>query len=222
MQSSIARWPCAPNSRSQSLLMRSGLSRPQAFKRTSDNIKSNILICLRGGQSGVTCQVHKFQSAADSPFGRSSHPVGGSALELIQQMLKAGYEDKGRRYETPRGTPQGGVYHAGTSMDESVSELREIRREGISETRLTSLNSLRRRLVVFNGLRASRARRPQGQYHPSVGSEWFHFVPSNPWVAVNWRKPAGELPLCAPNGKQCDPLEQDEALATHEVDGGCP
>ena len=20
-------------------------------------------------------------------------------------------------------------------------------------------------------------------------SEWFHFVPSNPWVAVNWRKP---------------------------------
>ena len=24
-------------------------------------------------------------------------------------MLKAGYEDKGRRYETPRGTPQGGV-----------------------------------------------------------------------------------------------------------------
>jgi RNA-directed DNA polymerase len=30
-------------------------------------------------------------------------------LRLIQQMLKAGYEDKGRRYETPRGTPQGGV-----------------------------------------------------------------------------------------------------------------
>ena len=30
-------------------------------------------------------------------------------LKLIQQMLKAGYEDKGRRYETPRGTPQGGV-----------------------------------------------------------------------------------------------------------------
>ena len=30
-------------------------------------------------------------------------------LILIQQMLKAGYEDKGRLYETPRGTPQGGV-----------------------------------------------------------------------------------------------------------------
>src|SRR5246127_1553203 len=30
-------------------------------------------------------------------------------LILIQQMLKAGYEDKGRLYETPRRTPQGGV-----------------------------------------------------------------------------------------------------------------
>lgn len=30
-------------------------------------------------------------------------------LKLIQQMLKAGYEEKGQRFETPRGTPQGGV-----------------------------------------------------------------------------------------------------------------
>jgi hypothetical protein len=30
-------------------------------------------------------------------------------LKLIQQTLKAGYEDKGRRFETPQGTPQGGV-----------------------------------------------------------------------------------------------------------------
>ena len=30
-------------------------------------------------------------------------------LKLIQQMLKAGYEVKGQRFETPRGTPQGGV-----------------------------------------------------------------------------------------------------------------
>jgi Reverse transcriptase (RNA-dependent DNA polymerase) len=33
----------------------------------------------------------------------------GRVLKLIQQMLKAGYEEKGQRYETPRGTPQGGV-----------------------------------------------------------------------------------------------------------------
>ena len=33
----------------------------------------------------------------------------GRVLNLIQQMLKAGYEEKGQRYETPRGTPQGGV-----------------------------------------------------------------------------------------------------------------
>jgi RNA-directed DNA polymerase len=30
-------------------------------------------------------------------------------LKLIQQMLTAGYEEKGHRFETPRGTPQGGV-----------------------------------------------------------------------------------------------------------------
>src|SRR5258708_23698444 len=30
-------------------------------------------------------------------------------LKLIQQMLNAGYEAKGQRFETPRGTPQGGV-----------------------------------------------------------------------------------------------------------------
>ncbi len=30
-------------------------------------------------------------------------------LRLIQQMLKAGYEEKGQRFATPRGTPQGGV-----------------------------------------------------------------------------------------------------------------
>jgi RNA-directed DNA polymerase len=33
----------------------------------------------------------------------------GRVLKLIQQMLKAGYEEKGQRYETPQGTPQGGV-----------------------------------------------------------------------------------------------------------------
>ena len=33
----------------------------------------------------------------------------GRVLKLIQQMLKAGYVEKGQRYETPRGTPQGGV-----------------------------------------------------------------------------------------------------------------
>ncbi len=33
----------------------------------------------------------------------------GRVLKLIQQMLKAGYEDKGKKFETPRGTPQGSV-----------------------------------------------------------------------------------------------------------------
>jgi hypothetical protein len=34
-----------------------GSARSQAVKRISDNIKSNILIQLGGGQYGVTCQV---------------------------------------------------------------------------------------------------------------------------------------------------------------------
>ncbi|WP_196799578.1 reverse transcriptase domain-containing protein [Verrucomicrobium sp. 3C] len=33
----------------------------------------------------------------------------GRVLGVIQQMLKAGYEDKGQCFATPRGTPQGGV-----------------------------------------------------------------------------------------------------------------
>jgi hypothetical protein len=66
MQLSTARWPCEPNSRWQFSLMRSGMfsgaSGPQAVKRTSDNIKSNILIWLRGSQSGMTCQGHNSPS----------------------------------------------------------------------------------------------------------------------------------------------------------------
>ncbi len=38
-------------------------------------------------------------------FGKQ---IAESVLKLIQQMLKAGYEAKGQRFETPRGTPQGG------------------------------------------------------------------------------------------------------------------
>ena len=30
-------------------------------------------------------------------------------LKLIQQMLEAGYEERGQKFATPRGTPQGGV-----------------------------------------------------------------------------------------------------------------
>ena len=31
------------------------------------------------------------------------------ALKLIQQMLEAGYEERGQKFASPRGTPQGGV-----------------------------------------------------------------------------------------------------------------
>src|ERR1700730_74195 len=83
-QLSTARWPCVPNSRSQLSLMRCmGSSRPHAVKRTSDNIKSNILIPLRGGQSGVTCQVHNspiFTSTSSKIFDMW---VAGATLDVI-------------------------------------------------------------------------------------------------------------------------------------------
>jgi RNA-directed DNA polymerase len=33
----------------------------------------------------------------------------GRVLNLVRQIPEAGYEERGRRYETPQGTPQGGV-----------------------------------------------------------------------------------------------------------------
>jgi hypothetical protein len=60
---STALGPCAPYSRSQLSLMRfMGSPRSHAVKRTSDNIRSHILIWVEGGQSGVTCQVHNSPS----------------------------------------------------------------------------------------------------------------------------------------------------------------
>jgi hypothetical protein len=47
-----------------------GSSRSQAAKRTNGNIKSNILIWLRRGQSGVTCQV------PNSPSFTSTRALG--------------------------------------------------------------------------------------------------------------------------------------------------
>jgi RNA-directed DNA polymerase len=56
-------------------------------------------------------------------------------LGLIQQMLKAGYEDKGRCYETPRGTPQGGVVSPLLSNILLTPFDKEMRRNGYRLTR---------------------------------------------------------------------------------------
>ena len=83
-QLSTARWPCVPNSRWQLSLMRCmESSRPQAAKRTSDNIKSNILIPLGGGQSGVTCQVHNSPIFASTSSKIFDMWVAGATLDEI-------------------------------------------------------------------------------------------------------------------------------------------
>ena len=59
----------------------------------------------------------------------------GRALDLIEQTLKAGYEYKGRRYETPRGTPQGGVVSPMLSNILLTPFDKEMRRKGYQLTR---------------------------------------------------------------------------------------
>jgi group II intron reverse transcriptase/maturase len=59
----------------------------------------------------------------------------GRVLKLIQQMLKAGFEEKGQRYETPRGTPQGGVVSPLLSNILLTPFDKEMRRKGYRLTR---------------------------------------------------------------------------------------
>jgi RNA-directed DNA polymerase len=56
-------------------------------------------------------------------------------LKLIQHMLKAGYEDKGRKFETPRGTPQGSVASPLLSNILLTPFDKEMRRHGYQLTR---------------------------------------------------------------------------------------
>src|SRR6201981_3633549 len=56
-------------------------------------------------------------------------------LKLIQQILDAGYEDKDRLYETPRGTPQGGVVSPLLSNILLTPFDKEMRRQGYKLTR---------------------------------------------------------------------------------------
>jgi len=59
----------------------------------------------------------------------------GRVLKLIQQMLKAGYEEKGQRFETPRGTPQGGVISPLLSNILLTPFDKEMRHQGYQLTR---------------------------------------------------------------------------------------
>jgi RNA-directed DNA polymerase len=56
-------------------------------------------------------------------------------LKLIQQMLKAGYEAKGQRFETSRGTPQGGVVSPMLSNILLTPFDKEMRHKGYQLTR---------------------------------------------------------------------------------------
>ena len=59
----------------------------------------------------------------------------GRVLKLIQQTLTAGYQKEGRRYATPRGTPQGGVISPLLSNILLTPFDKEMRRQGYQLTR---------------------------------------------------------------------------------------
>lgn len=59
----------------------------------------------------------------------------GRVLTLIEQMLTAGYMEKGRRFPTPQGTPQGGVVSPLLSNILLTPFDREMRRRGYHLTR---------------------------------------------------------------------------------------
>ena len=59
----------------------------------------------------------------------------GRVLKLTGQMLKAGYEEKGQRYEIPRGTPQGDVISPLLSNILLTSFDKEMRHQGYQLTR---------------------------------------------------------------------------------------
>ena len=56
-------------------------------------------------------------------------------LKLIQQMLEAGYEERGQKFATPRGTPQGGVVSPLLSNILLTPFDKEMRRQGYQLTR---------------------------------------------------------------------------------------
>jgi len=59
----------------------------------------------------------------------------GRVLKLIQHTLTAGYQEEGRRHETPRGTPQGGVVSPLLSNILLTPFDKEMRRQGYQLTR---------------------------------------------------------------------------------------
>ena len=124
----------------------------------------------------------------------------GRVLKLIQQTLTAGYQEEGRQYATPRGTPQGGVISPLLSNILLTPFDKEMRRQGYQLTRWADdwggdlSNSSRSRTCFGSGGKDSR-------------TTWRHAQPGQdpdcargPWVRVSgiqdqtWKKTVQAVP----------------------------
>ena len=73
-------------------------------------------------------------------------------LKLIQQMLEAGYEERGQKFATPRGTPQGGVVSPLLSNILLTPFDKEMRRQGYQLTRWERLIPIRSTMAGCDAL----------------------------------------------------------------------
>jgi RNA-directed DNA polymerase len=111
----------------------------------------------------------------------------GRVLKLIQQMLKAGYEEKGQRHETPRGTPQGGVVSPLLSNILLTPFDKEMRQKGYRltrwaddwvvtcRTRVEAENALAQATKILDKLGVTLNREKTRIVHISKGFEFLGF-----------------------------------------------
>ncbi len=89
--------PVSASSGSPDPVAANGSKRPRRERSTSARAPKRHVHSAQKAQALRTCCA-LVRRRADS-----------RVLKLIQQMLEAGYEERGQKFATPRGTPQGGV-----------------------------------------------------------------------------------------------------------------
>src|SRR3984893_10910109 len=105
-------------------------------RKTADALTKNWREIEAGSEWIVDAYLKDYFGSVDHDKPLVGKQIADSkVLKLIQQMPKAGYEDKGRQFETPQGTPQGGVVSPLLSNILLTPFDKEMRRQGYQLTR---------------------------------------------------------------------------------------